>query len=78
MVRTLEFLVPVTATVVSERRSRPPYGLKAGHPGKTGCNQLIKDGLVEDLPGKITVDLNIGDRLRIKTPGGGGWGKLES
>lgn len=74
LVRTLEFLVPVTATVVSERRSRPPYGLNGGLAGKTGLNHVIRKGRVDILPGKFTVDLDAGDRLQIETPGGGGWG----
>lgn len=78
LVRTLEFLVPVTATVVSERRTRPPYGLNGGLVGKTGSNRAIRKGKVETLPGKFKVDLDAGDRLQIETPGGGGWGTAES
>lgn len=78
LVRTLEFLAPVTATVVSERRSKPPYGLNGGLPGKTGLNRATRKGKTETLPGKFKADFDAGDRLQIKTPGGGGWGSPES
>jgi N-methylhydantoinase B len=78
LVRSLEFLAPVTVTVVSERRSRPAYGLNGGFPGRSGLNQVTRKGTIETLPGKFTVDLDTGDRLKIETPGGGGWGSPES
>lgn len=74
LVRTIEFLSPVTATIMSERRERPSYGLQGGQPGATGRNALISSGQETPLPGKVTVDLVPGDILRIETPGGGGWG----
>ena len=78
MVRTIEFLEPVKVTVVSERRSRQPYGLNGGLPGQKGANRAIRKGKLEALPGKFSVDLDAGDRLQIETPGGGGWGSPES
>lgn len=77
LTRTIEFLAPVTATIVSERRVHPPYGLQGGDSGKKGLNQLMRNDHLENLPGKITVELISGDRLIIQTPGGGGWGKFE-
>jgi N-methylhydantoinase B len=75
LVRTLEFLAPVTATIMSERRERPAYGLNGGQPGQPGRNSLIRNGQTSQLPGKITLDLKTGDILRVETPGGGGWGE---
>ena len=72
--RDIRFLVPVTATVLSERRRLAPWGLAGGQPGALGRNQLIREGLAQDLPGKFTLDLQAGDVLSIQTPGGGGWG----
>jgi len=72
--RDLRFLVPVTATVLSERRRRAPWGLAGGQPGALGRNRLIRAGSAQDLPGKFTLDLQPGDVLSIETPGGGGWG----
>ena len=70
--RDLRFLVPVTATVLSERRRRAPWGLAGGQPGAPGRNQLIRAGVAQELPGKFTLELQAGDVLSIQTPGGGG------
>lgn len=77
LVRALEFLVPVRASLITERRERPSYGLQGGEPGQPGRNSLIRQGKVTPLPGKITLDLEAGDTLQIETPGGGGWGAPE-
>jgi len=39
---------------------------------------VIRDGGEEILPGKCTRELQAGDRLRIESPGGGGWGRTKS
>jgi N-methylhydantoinase B len=75
LIRSLQFLVPVTATITSERRRTRPYGLQGGGEGAGGRNQLIREGIVSDLPGKTSVALQPGDILRLETPGGGGWGQ---
>ncbi len=72
--RDVRFLVPVTVTVLSERRRRAPWGLAGGQPGAPGRNLLIRGGVEQELPGKFTLDLAPGDVLSIQTPGGGGWG----
>jgi N-methylhydantoinase B/oxoprolinase/acetone carboxylase alpha subunit len=64
----------VTATIVSERRVLPPYGLNGGSPGANGRNSLERDGQIIELRGKTTLELKSGDLLSIETPGGGGWG----
>lgn len=74
LVRAIQFLQPVTATITSERRAQPPYGLQGARPGQCGRNTLIRQGEEQELPGKTTLDLQAGDILRIATPGGGGWG----
>jgi N-methylhydantoinase B/oxoprolinase/acetone carboxylase alpha subunit len=75
LVRAIRFLSPVTITVTSERRQKPPYGLQDGEPGQSGINILIKNGVAEAVSGKVTLNLESGDILRLETPGGGGWGK---
>jgi N-methylhydantoinase B len=72
--RDLCFLVPVTATVLSERRRHAPWGLAGGRAGAPGRNCLIRDGQETGLPGKFTLNLLPGDILSLQTPGGGGWG----
>jgi 5-oxoprolinase (ATP-hydrolysing) len=75
LVRELEFTAPVTASLLSERRATAPFGLAGGAPGARGRNLCLRaDGRIEELPGRARVSLAPGDRLRIETPGGGGWG----
>ncbi len=75
IVREYLILAPATVTMLSERRAVAPWGLRGGDNGKPGRN-LVKraNGAEELLPGKFTRRLFPGDRLRIETPGGGGWG----
>jgi 5-oxoprolinase (ATP-hydrolysing) len=75
LVRELEFTAAVTASLLTERRATAPFGLAGGAPGAPGRNLCLRaDGRVEELPGHATVALAAGDRLRIETPGGGGYG----
>ncbi len=74
MVREYELLEPATVTMLSERRRHAPWGLHGGEPGRMGRNSLIKgNGEIVQLPGQFTQRLEAGDRLRIETPGGGGY-----
>jgi N-methylhydantoinase B/oxoprolinase/acetone carboxylase alpha subunit len=75
IVREYELLTNASVTVISERRRGAPYGAEGGKPGASGRNTLIRDGQEQTLPGKIQLQLQRGDRLRIETPGGGGYGK---
>ena len=69
-------LEPAVVTMQSERRSTAPWGLAGGASGRCGRNVLIHpDGSEEELPSKFTRRLAAGDRLRVETPGGGGWGE---
>ena len=70
VVRELEALEPMTYSLITERRRHPPPGAGGGQPGATGRNLL--DG--EELPPKATGRLEPGQRLRVETPGGGGYG----
>jgi len=60
-------------TVLSERRSRGPYGLEGGESGMPGRNTLESEP-EKPLPGKFTRLFRAGEALTIETPGGGGWG----
>ena len=74
--REIEFLEPATVSLMGERRRVPPWGLAGGEPGAVGEDWLIRQGSTpERLPGKVTIDVGAGDRLRVLTPGGGGWGR---
>jgi N-methylhydantoinase B len=61
-------------SLLAERRKRGPYGLQGGEAGKTGTNEIIRRGRSQKIPAKGSHQLEAGDRIRIKTPGGGGWG----
>jgi N-methylhydantoinase B len=74
LVREFEFLKPATVTLLSERRTHAPWALQGGANGSCGHNYLND---VELLP-KISLQVEKGDRLRIETPGGGGWGKPDT
>ncbi|MFO7319990.1 MAG: hydantoinase B/oxoprolinase family protein [Bacillota bacterium] len=77
LVRALEALVPCKAALLTERRITRPYGLAGGEPGTPGENLLWPAGAQApiSLPGKVEVELNPGDILEIRTPGGGGYGR---
>lgn len=77
LIREYIFLEPCTVTILSERRKHSPYGLFGGKAGKRGKNILIKGKEKIYLPGKVNLKVDKNDRIIIKTPGGGGWGKEE-
>jgi N-methylhydantoinase B/oxoprolinase/acetone carboxylase alpha subunit len=75
LIREYEALVETSATILTERRESQPYGAQGGSPGGSGRNSILRvDGSVERLPAKARIELHPGDRLRIETPGGGGYG----
>lgn len=79
VVRELEFLRPLTASILSERRAVRPFGVLGGGSAAAGVNLWVRrDGRVVSLGGKATVQVEGGDRLRILTPGGGGYGPCAS
>ncbi len=75
IVRELELLTDATATLLSDRRKTRPYGLAGGSDGAPGRTAIVRsDGSSEVLPSKCSVRLRRGERIRVETPGGGGWG----
>jgi N-methylhydantoinase B len=75
VVREIEFREPAVVSLIGERRRHRPWGLAGGGSGAHGEDWLIRrDGAGERLPGKVTFEAAPGDRLRMLTPGGGGWG----
>jgi len=69
LIREYEFLAPAQVTLLTERRSHRPWGLFGGQAGLAGENRL--NGRI--LPAKVLLRVSAGDRLLIKTPGGGGY-----
>ncbi|KAK1146594.1 hypothetical protein N8T08_003024 [Aspergillus melleus] len=75
VVRELEFQVDMHAGILSERRVFRPYGMAGGEDGARGLNLWIKKGgLTVNIGGKSQCQVKAGDRIRILTPGGGGYG----
>ena len=78
--RELEMLEPVTVSLVTERRMSRPWGLAGGGAGALGENWLLPggdDARAVRLPDKVTLRLEAGDVLRMRTPGGGGFGATD-
>ncbi len=76
IVREIEVLTDAQVTLLADRRSRGPYGLAGGRDGAPGRTLIVRrDGSAEEIPGKTSVRLRSGERVRIESPGGGGWGK---
>jgi N-methylhydantoinase B len=75
LIREIEALVESSASILTERRAIAPWGLAGGGAGATGANYVVRGGKKEKIPGKINTRLQPGDRVRIETPGGGGWGR---
>jgi N-methylhydantoinase B/oxoprolinase/acetone carboxylase alpha subunit len=77
--RDLELLEDATVSLITERRSSQPWGLAGGEPGAVGENWLLPGGdesRAERLADKCTIQVRAGDVLRMRTPGGGGWGPV--
>ncbi len=74
--REIEAQAHCTATLLTERRRSRPPGLSGGEPGAAGENYVIRKGAdaPEPLPDKVSLALAPGDRIGMRTPGGGGWG----
>ncbi|EKM53258.1 uncharacterized protein PHACADRAFT_259474 [Phanerochaete carnosa HHB-10118-sp] len=92
VVREIEFTEPLQVSILSERRTRQPYGMEGGEPGAMGHNTWVKQPRKEDgdldentpptprkvnIGGKATVFMGKGDLLLIETPGAGAWGAAE-
>jgi N-methylhydantoinase B len=79
ILREYEFHEPARISLIGDRRITKPWGLHGGGPGAVGEDWLIRaSGKRVRLPGKITIDVEPGERVRVLTPGGGGWGRPSS
>ncbi|MBT7370874.1 MAG: 5-oxoprolinase, partial [Gammaproteobacteria bacterium] len=77
VVRRLRFLEDMQASILSDHRRIPPFGLAGGEPGMTGRNYFEgADGSTKELAGTDTVEIRRGDSLIVETPGGGGYGSV--
>ena len=85
VIRDIEFRIPVQVSILSERRVYHPYGLKGGQDAQCGQNIWVRKIPKREAPGewehrdinmgaKNTAKMQPGERIIVKTPGGGGWG----
>jgi N-methylhydantoinase B len=76
IVREIEVLTDAEVTLLADRRMSGPWGLSHGEDGLPGRAAVLRrDGSEEELPGKSNTRLRKGERVRIESPGGGGWGR---
>ncbi|KAE8146980.1 Hydantoinase B/oxoprolinase-domain-containing protein [Aspergillus avenaceus] len=87
VVRDIECRAPLSFSVITERRSIAPYGMNGGEPGERGANYWVRrvpTGNGQEgwrwvnMGSKTMVRMETGDRCVIHTPGGGGWGRVDS
>jgi N-methylhydantoinase B len=72
--REITFGVSATVSLMGERRRNRPWGLAGGEPGAVGEDWLIRGSSHRQMEAKGTFEVQPGDRLLVRTPGGGGWG----
>lgn len=76
LIREFEFLKPLQVSMLSQNRSKCAPGVDGGQPGAAG-RQILLSGegdAAQELPPTVSLSVQTGDRIRIETPGGGGWG----
>jgi N-methylhydantoinase B len=79
LVREIELLADSQVTLICDRNLFQPYGLQGGAAGASGCALLVDaDNNAELLASKCSIHAAKYNRIRIETPGGGGWGSLDS
>jgi N-methylhydantoinase B len=79
ILREIEVLTDCDVTLLADRRTHGPWGLAGGGPGKPGKASVVRNGGgIEEMPGKFSTRLQAGERIRIESPGGGGWGRIDS
>ena len=76
-VRRVRFLEDMTASILSNGRIHPAFGMAGGMSGALGINRVVRsDGRVEALAHIGQAEMKPGDIFEIHTPGGGGFGTL--
>jgi 5-oxoprolinase (ATP-hydrolysing) len=76
-VRRVKFLQAMTASILSNGRIHPAFGMAGGAPGAVGINRVVRsNGVVEELKHIGQAEMQPGDVFEIYTPGGGGFGAV--
>jgi N-methylhydantoinase B len=74
VIRSIRLLSPATVSLLTDRRRHAPAGAHGGMPGGMGANDI--DGVA--LPPKAVRAVDASSIVTVRTPGGGGWGAVES
>jgi N-methylhydantoinase B len=74
IVRSVRVLRPASLSLITDRRRHPPQGMQDGEPGEVGRN-FLND---EELPPKVSHEMQEGDVVTVETPGGGGYGRANN
>jgi len=75
IIREIEVLTDCEVTLLADRRTRGPWGLAGAEAGLAGKTSVIRSSdSIEEMAGKFSTRLRKGERIRIESPGGGGWG----
>jgi 5-oxoprolinase (ATP-hydrolysing) len=78
-IRRIQFLEPMTASILSNGRIHPAFGAAGGQAGALGLNRVVRrDGTVEALGHIGQAEMQAGDLFEVHTPGGGGFGVQDS
>jgi 5-oxoprolinase (ATP-hydrolysing) len=78
LVRGYEFRAPVSLSFFGSRRVFPPLGLAGGSNGMCGTQSAVIAGVAQRCDGAVlSLELGIGDRFTVETPGGAGFGNPE-
>jgi 5-oxoprolinase (ATP-hydrolysing) len=79
VIRRLKFREAMTAAILSNHRVVPPFGVQSGEPGAIGRNWIQRhNGTIEHLDSTAEVTMRSGDVFIIETPGGGGYGTVDT
>ncbi|GMQ96917.1 MAG: hydantoinase B/oxoprolinase family protein [Gammaproteobacteria bacterium] len=77
VIRKIRFKQPMHAAILSNRRSKAPFGLNGGGDGAEGNNYVhCANGTIIKLNGCDEIEMQAGDVMVIETPGGGGFGPM--
>lgn len=77
LTKEVEFLVDTTLSLLTERRVHAPAGSAGGQAGLAGVNHIIAPDGTSSVADKGTFAVSAGSRLRMETPGGGGYGAAQ-
>ncbi|TLD69781.1 5-oxoprolinase [Phragmitibacter flavus] len=79
VIREIEWLAPLTVSLLTQHRTTTPFGKHGGQNAQPGQQSLIRPNQPpQPLPSSITFNVETNDRLIIETPGGGAWGSPSS